>query len=387
MRLAIISLLRTPYWEPLYRRLSEIPRWTVRVFHLQPWDSLRGWSGSPGSYDAVQLPCLTPEWLYSVPVVGLINPAAAGQVGRFQPECLLVHGYSSWTHWSVIRWAIRTGTPYLLWGDSNSHKLGARGLAPGLKRWWLRYFCRHAAGVLTVGSLNQVFWSHYGVERQRQFFAPLAVDLDRFAAAGSRWRALRQPERERLGLPDGRVILFAGRLVSEKNVDTLLRAWALRRRRGGGPAALAVAGDGPERARLERLARELGLEEVHWFGFQPQDEMSRFYAVSDALVLPSTHEQWGLVVNEAMATGLPVLLSRAVGCLPDLLEEGGNGFSFEARDPHSLAACLDRFLSLDDEQWLRMSARSREMISGWGYATTVAGIRRALESARPETRV
>ena len=384
--MAIIGQIRTPYWEPLYRRLSQSPQWTVRVFYLLPKDS-RGWSGDAASYDAVQLPCLTPEWLTPFPLIGMINPAAAGHVERFHPDCLLIHGYSYWTHWSLIRWAIRTGTPYLLWGDSNSRKLAARGPAARLKQWWLRYFCHHAAGALTVGSENRAFWSHYGIGPERLFFAPLAVDNERFAAESGRWRATRQTERKRLGLPEGWVILFAGRLVPQKNVPTLLAALALRRQRGGHPIALAVAGDGPQRDCLQRLARDLGLREVHWFGFQTQDEMARFYAVADALVLPSTDEPWGLVVNEAMAAGVPALLSREVGCLPDLLEEGENGFSFEAREAGSLADCLDRFADLNEQQWLRMSARSREKIAGWGYAATLEGIRRAVATVLPAERV
>ncbi len=381
MRLGILSFLPTPYWEPLYRTLANTADLRVRVFYLQPQDSLRRWSEPGSAYEAVQLRCWTPEWMYPLPVLGLVNPGAAGAISRFGPDCILVHGYSYWAQAAVIRWAIRTSTPYLLWGDSNAKKIRHTGAREWVKRRWLEYLCRHAAGVLTIGSSNREFWAHYGVGPERQFFAPLAADLPNFTAA-ARSPASNRNERRRRGLaPDKLLLLFVGRLVRRKNVHRLLQALAAHRNQGGAPPALLVAGDGPERAALQALAGKLGLRDVHWLGFRPRSELADLYALADALVLPSTDEPWGLVVNEAMAAGLPVLLSRNVGCVADLLEESVNGFSFDAHDLRSLTECLDRFSQLDESRRLAMGARSRQIISSWSSEATLQGIYRALESA------
>ena len=115
MRLAIISLARAPYWDLLYGALDRTKGLTVRVFYLQPEDSVRGWSSPATSYDAVQFRCLTPEVLYSLPLLGVVNPGLTAALERFSPDCLLLHGYSYVTHLLVVRWAGRHGVPYLLW--------------------------------------------------------------------------------------------------------------------------------------------------------------------------------------------------------------------------------------------------------------------------------
>ena len=379
MRLAVISLVPTPYREPLYRDLSRTPEWTTRIFYMQAQDSVRGWSALRSSYDAVQLRCLTPEALYPVPVIGVLNPGLIGRLHQFDPDCLLIHGYSYWPQMQAIRWAIRSGKPYLLCADSNAEKLGAKGPVAMLKTVWLRHCCGHAAGVLSIGSSNEAFWSHYGVGAERQFRSPLAVDNDFFASEAEGHRPQKTKLRQDFGLPDGRLLLYVGRLAPEKNLEDLLRALAVCAH--DGRFGLALVGDGPSRPRITRLIEKLSLRNVFQFGFQGQSQLPKFYAMADALILPSRYEQWGLVVNEAMASGLPVLLSRRVGCAADLLEEGGNGFSFDPRDVASIAACLKRFSQTGDEELLRMGARSSQLIRRWSYREALAGILRALQAA------
>jgi glycosyltransferase involved in cell wall biosynthesis len=379
MRLAVLTLVQAPYWEPLYHRLHQTPGLSLRVLLLQGRDSLRGWSDRKPSYPAVQLPCLTPEWLYPLPVAGVINRGLEGELRAFQPDCIVLHGYSYLAHLQAARWAIRHEVPYLLWGDSNAHT--SRGPLPVLKDAWLDYFCRHAAGALAIGASSREFWSRYGIPAERQFWSPLTVDNDFFAREARSWRGRRGELRQQLGLPPGRLLLYAGRLAPTKNLERLLHALARHRASSGRPLNLALVGDGPERSRLERLIGELRLDGVFRFGFQKQQELAKFYALADALVLPSLYEPWGLVVNEAMAAGLPVLVAHSAGCRPDLVEEGGNGFSFDETDTAAVAGALDRFSQLDDADLERMGARSAERISHWTIEQSVEGFHQGLRAA------
>ncbi len=378
-RLAVVSLVPTPYQEPLCRRLSQTPGLKVRFFYLQSKDSVRGWSELNCLYDAVKLPCLTPESLYPVPLIGVVNWGLQRHLREFSPDCLLIHGYSYWPQMQAMRWAIRARKPYLLFADSNSLQLRSGPAAFG-KAFCLHHFCRHAAGVLTIGSSNEAFWRHYGVETDRQFRAPLAVDNDFFSSQSAVWRRRKSAAREGLGLPAGRLLLYVGRLARPKNVDALIHAMAACQRDGGQDLSLALVGDGPERDRIGRLIQQLEVRNIFHFGFQPQAELPKFYGIADALVLPSVDEPWGLVVNEAMASGLPVLLSKNIGCRPDLLEENGNGFSFSADDGGSLAECLQRFGRISEEELARLGARSAQLIRAWNYESALHGILRALES-------
>ncbi len=379
-RLAVVDLVPTPYQEPLCRSLSQTPGWKVRFFYLQSKDSVRGWSKLHCPYDAVKLPCLTPESLYPVPLVGVVNWGLLGHLREFSPDCLLIHGYSYWPQMQAMCWAIRARKPYLLFADSNSLRLRSGPAASG-KAFCLNYFCRHAAGVLTIGSSNEAFWRHYGVETERQFRAPLAVDNDFFSSQSAVWRRRKAAARKALGLPAGRLLLYVGRLARPKNLDALIHAMAACRREGVQDLSLAIVGDGPERGRIGRLIQKLELRSVFQFGYRPQAELPKFYGIADAFVLPSIDEPWGLVVNEAMASGLPVLLSKNIGCWPDLLEENGNGFSFSVDDGGSLVECLQRFSRIGEEELARLGARSAQLIRAWNYENALHGILRALESA------
>jgi glycosyltransferase involved in cell wall biosynthesis len=125
---------------------------------------------------------------------------------------------------------------------------------------------------------------------------------------------------------------------------------------------------------------------VFWFGFQKQEELPMFYGVADALVLPSLYEPWGVVVNEAMASGLPVLISKNAGCRPDLVEEGWNGLLFDPSSRDSIAHCLRAFARLSDEQLAAMGEHSKERISGWDYGAALAGFQRALHAVAARCR-
>ena len=174
---------------------------------------------------------------------------------------------------------------------------------------------------------------------------------------------VRSPETARgLQLP-GRYFLYVGRLAAEKNLETLIRSFA-KARRAGVQSSLLMVGDGPLRDRLVRQVQEAGMERsVTFAGHKTTDQMLPYYAFAHAFVLPSCREPWGLVVNEAMAAGLPVVVSKCCGCSDDLVEHEGNGLLFPADREEELTAALlraDRWSSRDRES---MSRRSEQLIT------------------------
>ena len=157
--------------------------------------------------------------------------------------------------------------------------------------------------------------------------------------------------------------LFVGRLSPEKNVIGLLRSW-IAYRDGGGTWSLLIAGDGPEGAALRQLASSSPYAaDVHFLGHKSARELTPVYAFAKCFVLPSTREPWGLVVNEAMAASLPVVVSDRCGCAEDLVQHGQNGFVFDPSDERQLTTCLTHMSSLSTEARLRQGERSFERIA------------------------
>jgi glycosyltransferase involved in cell wall biosynthesis len=170
-------------------------------------------------------------------------------------------------------------------------------------------------------------------------------------------------------------VLGVGRLVPEKGFDTLVRAIAS----AGPPLALLLAGEGALRRELERLA-ERGGTRLALLGDLPPDRLLEAYVAADVFALLSHHEPWGVVVNEAAAAGLPLVLSDRVGAAHDLLRDGENGFLVPAGDAAAAAAALRR-LADDAELRARMGARSRELVRGWGYEPSVESFVAAVREA------
>ena len=178
-----------------------------------------------------------------------------------------------------------------------------------------------------------------------------------------------QALRRRYNLP-GRYFLASARFIEKKNLITLIRAYGLYRSKLEGKQSatncgLVLLGDGPLRQSLEAEVAAIGFgDEIKMPGFQQYEHLPVYYGLADVFVLPSATEQWGLVVNEAMASGLPVLVSTRCGCAPDLVEEGHNGYTF---DPFDVSNLADLMVKVADEAYDRraMGDASRKIIAGW----------------------
>jgi glycosyltransferase involved in cell wall biosynthesis len=142
---------------------------------------------------------------------------------------------------------------------------------------------------------------------------------------------------------------------------------------------LAIAGTGPEREALVRLAGELGVR-LTMLGHVAEPELAQLYVDADVFALLSRHEPWGVAVNEAAASGLPLLLSDRVGAASDLLVDGRNGFLVPAGDVPAAAAALERLAS-DPRLRQELGARSRELVSEWGYESSVENFVAAVREA------
>jgi glycosyltransferase involved in cell wall biosynthesis len=210
---------------------------------------------------------------------------------------------------------------------------------------------------LYIGEENRKFYKFYGVPDEKLFFAPYAVDNERFQKEYEKLKYKKEGLRKELGIePDDVVILFVGKLIPKKQPMDLLKAYESILGTSDVPSIdgniltsdvhLLYVGDGELRLNLEKYTKEHNLKNVHFVGFKNQTEISKYYVMSDIFVLPSdVGETWGLVVNEAMNFRLPVIVSDLVGCGTDLVKHGENGYIFKTGDIEELARYLEEFIS------------------------------------------
>ena len=250
---------------------------------------------------------------------------------------------------------------------------------------------------LVGGERHRRYFTSLGMRPERVFVGYDAVDNDLFERCSDRARLSSGEVRARLGLPD-RYFLSLGRLVAKKNLRRVLEAFSLFRRRNPDGPALVLVGEGPERNELWREAQSLGLTaadgvpgpqpltaDVLFFGWQQIEESIPFYALADAFVLASTKEEWGLVVNEAMACGVPPLVSSRAGCAQDLVRPDVTGWLFDPDSASELARLME-LVHRHPDRALEAGRAARAYVRHWDCRQFADGALAAAEAALGETR-
>lgn len=289
-----------------------------------------------------------------------------------QPNTVLVPGYYTLYAVTAALWAKLHGKRSVLMSETTRddwQRVWWKELPKRLLIWSL--FDYAIAG----GKPHIRYLRALGVSRQRIARFYDVVDNAYYIKSADRLRKLPRL-RAKVGLPKD-FFLYVGRLAPEKNIDGLLDAFA-GYAKAGGTWSLVLVGDGAERRRLEQQCRDLGIvDRVHFAGLKKTHTTTLYYALAGCFVLPSVREPWGLVVNEAMASGLPVIVSRRCGCSEDLVHPSDNGYVFDPAQDGVLAERLLAMGGLNPAVREEMGRRSREIISGYSpqhWASEVARV-------------
>jgi 1,2-diacylglycerol 3-alpha-glucosyltransferase len=294
------------------------------------------------------------------------------------PDVVAIPGWSHPGALAALLWCLRKQRPVVLMSDSGMHDQARRAGREAIKRRVVRLF-----GSALVGGLpHREYACALVLAPEAVFDGYDVVDNGHFARGARQARLSDQGWRQRLGLP-ARYFLASARFIAKKNLLRLLDAYAGYRRRAGADAwHLVLLGDGELRAAIERRIALPDLAgAVVLPGFRQYEELPAFYGLAGAFVHASTTEQWGLVVNEAMAAGLPVLVSERCGCARDLVKNGSNGFTFDPCDVEELAGLMHRVAAMTDAQRDAIGEAGRRIIAEWGPERFADGLMRAVEAA------
>jgi len=291
----------------------------------------------------------------------LAAPMVTRELNRLNPDVVVSCGYGLKEMRVAARWAGSHSKGSILTFETTRHDRSRYRAKEWLKSFIVKRY--YDAGFVG-GTLHRAYLEQLGIPPGRISGPYDVVDNGYFERKVTKTRASAEWERRQLGLP-ARYFFYVGRYAVEKNLERLLRAYGIYRARNPQGWALVLVGDGPEKHRLYRLASSLSLRDVVWTGFKQIDELPAYYALASCFVLPSTSEPWGLVVNEAMASGLPVLVSDRCGCAPELVRNGENGFLFNPYDVEGIATALEQISCLEEEHLRKMTTISRSIVSGY----------------------
>ena len=375
-RLVILTEIISPYRIPLFNALAQDPAVSLHVIFLSETDpNLRQWRVYTEevrfSYQVL------PSWRRRFGKFNfLLNWKVADTLNRALPAAILCGGYSYLASWRALRWARSRSIPFLLWSESNMQD-ARRGHVP--VELLKHEFLRRCAGFVVPGQSARDYLLLKKIREERIFVAPNAVDNDLFGSLAAVARTEASANHRKLGLPD-RYVLFVGRLVPEKGIFDLLRAYIGLEEHVRRELGLVFVGDGPARAELQRRASEISVGEIRFAGFAHREQLPSYYALAEMLVLPTYTDPWGLVVNEAMACGLPVIVSHVAGCVRDLVREGWNGLLVPPGNVASLSSAI-RDLALQPELRASMGVRATKQIANFSAQQWSASIAAAIQKA------
>jgi glycosyltransferase involved in cell wall biosynthesis len=223
---------------------------------------------------------------------------------------------------------------------------------------------------------------YFGIPEGRVFYGVDVVDNEWYGQRAARYRQSGSRELRGTRLPD-KFFLGVGRQVPKKNWPTLIDAYAAYRKRVACPWDLVLVGDGPQRPTIVHRTEVVGSAGITLWPFVNQEEVCAMYAAAGCLALPSYYgETWGLVVNEAMACGLPVLVSDQCGCASTLVREGENGWQFSPRRPEELTEAMVRMSTQSSLSHAKMGEASREIIREWSPERFAREVWSAIEAVR-----
>jgi 1,2-diacylglycerol 3-alpha-glucosyltransferase len=349
--------------------------WSAKGY--EPW----GVADAPAQYEKISL---FPEATHQHPGRTQLRRAFCSALEQAKPDVVAVNGWNNFGSLVAASCCLHRCIPMLVMSES--------GRQDERRTWWKETIKRRIVNLysaaLVGGQRHVEYLVELGMPRERIFTGYDVVDNQYFRQRAEEVRNQNSEVRLKYGLPEN-YFLASARFIPKKNLARLVRAYAQYRQMSevrslksqvGAPWDLVLLGDGPLREILNSQLSTLNLHaHVHLRGFRPYDELPIYYAFAKAFVHASTTEQWGLVVNEAIASGLPVIVSERCGCVPELVQ--GNGVTFDPTSEDELTARLFDMSTSSDDERRRLSEASYSIAAKFATKRFGEGLKAAADVA------
>ena len=385
-RLAIVASHPIQYHSPWYRRLTrEVDLHVYYAHEASAEDQAGAGFGVPFEWDTDLLEGYSYSWLPNrarrpnvETFLGCNTPSVGAELTRRRYDAVLVHGWNLLCYWQAVHAAKSCCLPVMVRGDSHL-QTPRSSLRRIIKRLAYPWLLGHFDAFLSVGHHNTEYLTVYRVCPDKIFHVPHCVDNEFFRATAGSARGDLAGLRRRFHIPpDATVFLFVGKFLPRKRPLDFLAGLDRVKLRGKDVWGLLI-GAGPLETQLRGHAARYATP-CSFGGFLNQGQIAAAYALADALVLPSNGEEtWGLVVNEAMACGVPAIVSDAVGCAPDLIVDGETGFAYHEGELDQLTTCMERLVA-DSTLRVRMAQQAAAHIQTFSLDAACEGLLCALDS-------
>ena len=375
-RVAIIHNIIAPYRIPVFEKLAKNPSIDLKVFYCAETHSDRNWEvNACETYDYTILlgTCIqVGSFKYHV------NPSIVWELLRGNYDVVILGGCCDFTTQLAFIFSKLMKIPLILWSEGIT---SAQSRIGKLASPFTNHIVASVDAVVVPGELSRQYHITCGAMPERVFIAPSIVDNEFYIEQYNQLKPKKDQLKKDRGIAHNKVILYMGQLIERKGIQYLISAYKSFKQ-DYNDACLVIVGDGPLKDNLQRACIEQNIEDVIFTGWVTEKEKVVYYSIADIFVLPTLEDVWGLVVNEAMCCGLPIITTNSAGCSIDLVENGYNGFIVNSGDVEQLyCALLNAFESPVEHD--QMGIRSLEKIQrDFSVDTTVNGFLSAIKHIR-----
>mgnify|MGYP000846376066 FL=1 len=355
LNISFITNARTPYRKIQFEEFSKIPNCRFSIYYTNPNVLERKWKVDQiKNVKEVALKGIKISKKY-----GFVNFGLKKIV--LDSDLIMLGGYEQPSYQIVARLCKKYQKKYVLVSDGISPKKINEINKNSLKYKLKNYVVKNSAAIFGNGLASKRYYTKvFDYSEDKIYNQFLTVDVEKIKELGKNKEEFRNYYRLKYNIPiDSEVVIFSGRLIKQKNVDLIMDSLI-----GFKKVFLLIIGDGEEKKRLSDLARQKGIDFAITGFIEEQEELFKMYYAGDILILPSYDEPWGLVVNEAMAAGLPVIVSNECGCSLDLVRDGENGYILtDLRNSETLRTLVMKALKNKEN----FSKKSLEIIDNWTF--------------------
>ena len=374
-KVILLHNIFTPHIVPLFRRLHRSAGVDLKVLFTSFTSPERNWSTEVElGFPYRILPKVSISYRGEDFFSYVINPTIAYHLWKEKTEVLIAAGYDSFSSQVGFLFCKALDRRYILWsGSTQEEDNWRRCVAKPL----IKTIVRKADACLAYGTRSKDFLIGLGAEKEKVFLSPNTVDIEYFAKASQMTEADKENLKRKTGIRTSQIILYVGQLIERKGLQYLLPAFG-KLKKENQDLSLLIIGRGNQEEEFKDLCRREKVSDVFFVGHKDYDEIPQYYGISDVFVLPSLEEVWGLVVNEAMACSLPVIVTRVAGASADLVREGMNGFVVREGDIDELYRAL-KCLFDDNALRKRMGKASSELIQSFSVEQAAQRFLEAIE--------
>lgn len=354
-KVALIHNIISPYRIPLFEGLSEHPSIDLSVYFCAKTHGIRKW-------DILESKKFNYEVLSGVALefYGItyhFNPSVISKLLHGKYDVVIIGGCADFTTQTAFFTSKILKIPVILWseGIESAQSFLGKVIHPLTK-----HIVKNVDAMVVPGTMSRDFHVKMGAIPEKIFVAPNIVDNNIFIEKSLKIKCDKEIFMQKFNISNKKIILFIGQLIERKGVEYLIDAYKILKDEYD-EVCLVIIGDGDLINQLEESCANKQIKDVHFTGWVSEEDKIAYYSIADLFVLPTRRDVWGLVINEAMCCGLPVISTKAAGCAVDMIKPCKNGFIVDVDDVDQLYSAMKEII-LNDELAKNMGEKSLEII-------------------------